>query len=489
MKKRTSLNWALAAALCTGSLFTACDNSNEPAINPDGPQLGETVSRYVVAAESGNSGSSAVYLTTAETLDEGSLTTVGNGTETESGSNWIFYKDSYLFNFQYNDGGQGTAFAYELNPATGKAVEARRYTFNRTTTYGTWGDNVITASTNVGSQESVTNEAGEVLYAKYLQFNYLSALDASTHTGSKLAEDFLGNGESVSFAGFVEANGKLYTSVVPMGMSHYGVVKYADKISDMKLVTDHSGGQGSGQYTPGQIPSTQYPDSAYVAIYSGDSFDETPIIARTGKIGFASGRMRSQYYQTIWAADNGDLYVFSPGFGRTAQAESTVETSDGTLHTLYKVEGKLPSGVARIKAGETEFDDTYYVNLEEQGNGNPMFRCWHIAEDYFLLQMYGNGVEDMIANSSKADRSELAVFQGSTQTLTVLTQGLPDRSVISSYGTPYSEDGYAYIPVVTTDGAQPAIYKIDPKNATVTKGITIEANSVSALGRLSATVE
>ena len=195
--------------------------------------------------------------------------------------------------------------------------------------------------------------------------------------------------------------------------------------------------------------------------------------------------MRSQYYQTIWAADNGDLYVFSPGFGRTAKAESTVEAEDG-VHTLYKVEGKLPSGVVRIKAGATEFDDAYYVNLEEQGNGNPMFRCWHITEDYFLLQMYGKGVEDMVANSTKADRSELAIFQGSTQELTVLTTGMPDKSLISSFGTPYSDGGYAYIPVVTTDGAQPAIYKIDPKAATATKGITIEANSVTALGKLSA---
>ena len=91
------------------------------------------------------------------------------------------------------------------------------------------------------------------------------------------------------------------------------------------------------------------------------------------------------------------------------------------------MEGKLPSGVVRIKAGETEFDDSYYVNLEEQGNGNPMFRCWHITEDYFLLQMYSKGVEDMIASSTKAERSELAIFQGSTQELTVLTTGMPLR--------------------------------------------------------------
>ncbi|HIZ92470.1 MAG TPA: DUF4374 domain-containing protein [Candidatus Bacteroides merdavium] len=484
--KTNQMTWALAAALTTSSLFIACDESSELLPdNPDTPQQGETISRYVVAAQSGGSSSTAMYLATSETLDEGTLTTVGNGLETESGSNLIFYRDAYLFNFQYNDGGQGTAFAYALNAQTGKVEEVRRYTFNRTTTYGTWGDNVITASTNTGSEEHVTNEAGEALYAKYLQFNYLSVIDASTRTGSRLAENFLGNGESVSFAGFVEANDKLYTSVVPMGMSHYGVVKYAEMVSDPKLVTDHTGGSGSGSYTPGQIPATQYPDSAYVAIYSGDSFDETPVIARTGKIGFASGRMRSQYYQTIWAADNGDLYVFSPGFGRTAKAESTVEAEDGT-HTLYKVEGKLPSGVVRIKAGETEFDDSYYVNLEEQGNGNPMFRCWHITEDYFLLQMYSKGVEDMIASSTKAERSELAIFQGSTQELTVLTTGMPDKSLISSFGTPYSDGGYAYIPVVTTDGAQPAIYKIDPKAATATKGITIEANSVTALGKLSA---
>ncbi len=484
--KTNRLTWALAAALTTSSLFTACDESNDLLPDtPDTPQQGETISRYVVAAQSGGSSSTAMYLATSETLDEGTLTTVGNGLETESGSNLIFYKDAYLFNFQYNDGGQGTAFAYALNAQTGKAEEVRRYTFNRTTTYGTWGDNVITASTNVGTQESVTNEAGEALYAKYLQFNYLSVVDASTRTGSRLAENFLGNGESVSFAGFVEANGKLYTSVVPMGMSHYGVAKYPDLVSDPRLVTDHTGGSGSGAYTPGQIPATQYPDSAFVAIYSGDSFDETPVIARTGKIGFASGRMRSQYYQTIWAADNGDIYVFSPGFGRTAKAESTVEAEDGT-HTLYKVEGKLPSGVARIKAGATEFDDAYYVNLEEQGNGNPMFRCWHIAEDYFLLQMYSKGAADMIANSTKAERSELAIFQGSTRRLTVLAEGMPEKAVISSFGTPYSDGGYAYIPVVTTDGAQPAIYKIDPKAATATKGITIEANSVTALGKLSA---
>ena len=128
-----------------------------------------------------------------------------------------------------------------------------------------------------------------------------------------------------------------------MGMSHYGVNTYPDAIVDPDYVANGSGGSGSGQYTAGMIPTTQYPDSAFVAIYSGDNFDETPVIARTGKIGFASGRMRSQYYQTIWAADNGDLYVFSPGYGRTTT--TPVTNNDGTQ--FDRVQGKLPSGVVR----------------------------------------------------------------------------------------------------------------------------------------------
>ncbi len=478
MKKNHYL-WAVAVALISSSLMTSC-SEDEPS-----PSGGETVipvgeSRFVIAAAAGD----ATYLLTASSLDEGQITAYQEGTETEASSSWIFYGNRYLFSFQYNDGNQGTGFSYRLDANTGKIVESQQYTYNRTTTYGTWGDNVITASTNAGSAE----QDGNGNYAYYLQFNYLNVNNATSRSGSHIAENFLNNGEYVSFAGFVEANDRLYTSVVPMGMSHYGVNTFPDKIVDQKYVADHSGGQGSGMYTAGMIPTTQYPDSAFVAIYSGDNFDESPIIARTGKIGFASGRYRSQYYQTIWAADNGDLYVFSPGYGRTTQAESTVTDSDGTSHTLYRVQGQLPSGVARINAGQTSFDESYYVNLEEQGNGNPMFRCWHIGDDKFLLQMYSNGADNMAGTS--APRNELAVFDGSEGKLTVVT-GLPEQSAISSFGTPTNANGYAYIPVVvTTENVPPTIYRIDPATGAATAGLQISSiSSVSALGSLAATAQ
>ncbi len=481
--KKTISPKALVAALSLGCFFiTACNKNINPETEPDTGNGNETVqesiSRFVIVAEAGSQDQSATYLIASETLDEGSVTPEGNGWETQSASNWIYYGERYLFGFQYNDGNQGTGFSFKLGE-DGRVTEDRQYTFNRTTTYGTWGGNVITASTNAGNKEQDT----EGNYAYYLQFNYLSVTDGSSTTGSHIAENFLGNGERVSFAGFVEANGKLYTSVVPMGMSHYGVNTYPDAIVDPGYVANGSGGSGSGQYTAGMIPTTQYPDSAFVAIYSGASFDETPVIARTGKIGFASGRMRSQYYQTIWAADNGDLYVFSPGYGRTTT--TPVTNNDGTQ--FDRVQGKLPSGVVRIKAGESTFDPNYYVNLEELGNNNPMFRCWHISGDYFLLQMYSEGAENMSGTS--APRNELAVFKGGDGMLTVVT-GLPDAGILSSIGTPYSENGLAYIPITTTDGAEPTVYVIDAATAEAKAGLTVSgAQSVSALGKLSTSAE
>ena len=454
--------WALCAALCAAGTLASCSEDENG--NGNG-QEGNTpsISRYVIAAQ----GDEATYLVTAESLDEGSVSILNNGTETDGGSYWVFYGERYLFSLQYNDGAAGTGSSFVLNGTTGTVTEDKTYTFNRVTTVGTWGDNVITASTNDGSQE----QDAEGNYAKYLQFNYLNVNDGTTTTARRIAENFLGNGEIVSLAGFVEANGRLYTSVVPMGMSHYGVNTFPGKVTDPGLVAQSDGGQGSGSYTAGQIPSTQYPDSAFIAIYSGSSFDETPVIARTGKIGFASGRRRSQYYQTIWAADNGDLYVFSPGYGRTATSSAD----------LKKVTGTLPSGVVRIKAGQTQFDPDYYYNLEAQGTGHPMFRCWHITEDYFLLQMYSEGT----MSGSNAPTAELAVFKGESGTLTPVTNGLPARETISSFGTPYGENGVAYIPVVTTDGSSPALYRIDPVTASATKGLTIVTNNaVQAVGRL-----
>lgn len=174
--------------------------------------------------------------------------------------------------------------------------------------------------------------------------------------------------------------------------------------------------------------------------------------------------MRSQYYQTIWAADNGDVYVFSPNYSRT---------STGIQQSDYK------SGVVRIKKGANAFDENYYVDIETAVNA-PLYRCWHLTGDYFLMQFYSGEFNAMGQNVTR-----LAIFKGEEGTVTPVT-GLPSEDVISSFSKfPFSENGMGYISVVTTDGANPAIYCIDPATGKAVKGLTVNAaTEISAMGIL-----
>lgn len=456
--KKNLYAWAFLALLCTTALLASCgdDNDNsEPAPDP------EAETAYVIAAQ--DDGTS--YLITAPSLDEGTATVRGTGTEVLGGTYWVFKNQTHVFALVYNKGGAGTGASYYLN-AAGKPTERYIYEFNRITSYGTWGDKVVTVSTG---DSKTTDAEGNI--AQALLFNYLDERTGGQTESAVVAENFLGNGEKVTFAGLEEANGKLYTSVVPMGMSRYGIGQWPDKVTDPDLVAAADGGSASSSYTAGTIPSTQYPDRAYVAIYGGSSFDEKPVIASTDRIGFACGRHRSQYYQTIWAADNGDLYVFSPGYGRTFTSSAD----------LKKVTGTKPSGVVRIRKGATEFDPDYYVNFEQIGTKHPIFRCWHISGTHFLLQLYSDGVEGMMQGKS-AVTNELAVFDAEAKTVVPVT-GLP-TDLAGFGGEPYGENGAMYIAVTVTGGDKPAFYKIDAATGRATRGLVIDAESVATAGKL-----
>lgn len=461
MNHRKFFTLAATALVCAGGVFTSCNGGDGPDLPPAGK------GNYVIPASAGETN----YLLTAESLDQDTvISVIGSGKEfDQSVSYWIFYSEHYFFGLTYNKGANGTGASYYLD-ADNTPQRKYSYEFNRITTYGTWGDNVVTASTG---DTKIKDDKGNV--AQGFLFNYLNANTgvSSQNREDIPAENFLGNGEKVTMAGILETGNRVYTSIVPMGMSRYGVNAWPDKVSDSELVAKQDGGSGSGAYKAGEIPSTQYPDSAFVAIYSGKSFSEKPVIARTGKIGFACGRNRSQYYQTIWSDDEGNVYVFSGGYGRTATSSAD----------LKKVTGTLPSGVVRIPKGATDFDD-YYCNLETLpgATGHALFRCWYAGADYFLLQNYSTDV----MSGTTAPKNEMVIFKASDKQLIPIT-GLPDMSRIASFGdAPYLEDGYCYITVLTTeDGARPTFYKIDPPTGKAVKGLTVIADEVATAGKVS----
>ncbi|MCD7899626.1 MAG: DUF4374 domain-containing protein [Bacteroides sp.] len=463
MKKR-NLVWLLAVVLYTGGALTSCSDDDS-----NGGGSGEVnLNPYVVIANAGNAPDEASYVLTSSTLESGEITAVGNGTESETGTYWVFYGQDYLYRLNYNQGSAGVSKLFSLN-ANGKVEENTTYpAIKRFTSYGIYKNMLITSS--AGDLSTDTYPASEVgnYPQKGLLFNYLNGSTGELSASEVACENYLGNGEFVTLAGIEELNGKIYSAAIPMGLSHYGVV-YDDSIHVKypELVKQESGGSGSGAYTKGQLQWTQYPDEAWVAIYDDQTFTSKKLI-KTDKISYASGRSASQYYQMIWAADNGDVYVFSPSYAKT-MADEVQRTT-------------LPAGVVRIKAGETEFDSSYYCDLEAQSNKCGFLQSWHIGGDNFLLSMYNGPFSPDFSNSGYAANT-LAIYRGEAKKLDYIT-GIPAGDGVSFGRAPYTENGKAYVAVTTTTDTNPAIYVVDVATATATKGITVKAKSVVGIGKL-----
>lgn len=447
---------SLTAAFFAGCLFTSCSDDNT--VDPN-PGENEDQSGYVIAA----SADEANYLLKTNTLTEGTTSAVKNGLTTQSGSYWIYYQDKYLYRLVYNQGNAGLTSSYILNDK-GKVEERdNTYEIKRFTSYGIYNDLIITSSTG-DMGEKYADENG--YQPKGLLLSYLDVKQETFKTNNEVikVENYLENGEFVTLAGILQVGSKIFSAAIPMGLSQYGVKAEGGKyVKYPELVKKEAGGSGSGSYKEGELQWTQYPDEAWIAIYNNEKF-ENPKLIKTDKISYASGRFKSQYYQTIWTAGNGDVYVFSPSYAKTMTAD------------VQKT--KLPAGVVRIKAGTEDFD-SYYCNIEEQSAGKSFLRCWHIADDYFLMLMY-----DRPLTEAGFAAKELAIFKAEDKKLTYVS-GMPSKDIISGFGsTPYVENGIAYVAVTTTDG-QPAIYQVNPKTASATKGITVESEQISAVGKLS----
>ena len=424
---------------------------------------------YVIASEGTFSNTTTNALLSASSLD-GGVIGMEQGLVNDGASYWVFWGDKYLYGLTYNQGNAGTTRSYVMNADYTLSPRSAEYAVRRFTTVGVYGNYVMTTSTGDGPQE-MADENGYL--PKAILVSLLNVEDETYTTNNTLeeqylSENFLGNGEFVTFAGLEQVGSKLYTAAVAMGLSQYGV-----KSGDGKwiregyedLVKTEAGGSGSGSYKEGELQWTQYPDECWVAIFDDETLSGKRLL-RTDKISYAAGRNKSQYYQMVWATDGGDIYVFSPSYAKTM--------SDERQRT------SLPAGVVRIKAGAEDFDAGYYVNLEQLTDGLSFQRTWYIGGDKFLMLMYDSVLEPgktMVAN-------RLAIFDAATSEFKYV-EGLPSAEHISGFGNePYVEDGKAYVTLTLTND-YPSIYVIDTHTAAATKGLTVQATTLRAVGRLS----
>lgn len=465
-KKNLFRNLAFACGIMVSAASCSDDTPNNSNINNGNDN--NSSSKYVIAASVTASGNTTNVLLTAPSLDEGTVSTKNNGLVNDGATQWIYFENKYLYGLAYNQGNAGVTTSFYLNSNNEIKKRNGEFAIRRFTTFGTYGKYIMTTSTGDGPTEW-NDENGYT--PKSFLISYLDAAGEiyttnDTKNESYLSENFLGNGEYVTLAGLLENNGKIFSAAIPMGLSQYGT-KFENgkwiREGYEDLVKTESGGSGSSSYDKDELQWTQYPDECYVAIFSDESLTDKKLI-KTDKISYAAGRMKSQYYQMVWSAENGDIYVFSPSYAKTM--------SDDRQKT------KLPAGVVRIPSGTEDFDD-YYCNIEEQTDGKSFMRCWPIAEDYFLMLMY-----DRPFSETGYTANQLAVFKAEDKKLTYITGMTSD---ISGFGnTPYMENGKAYIAVTTSSG-YPAIYKIDPATCIATKGLTVEATQLSGVGKLNVT--
>lgn len=470
MKKNFFLTGLFSMAMA-GMTLTSCDDDPTSSGNNgnNGSKEEDNSAEYVIAASVTASGNTSNVLLTSSTLDEGTVTTKNNGLVNDGATYWVFFNNQYLYALTYNQGEAGGTKSYIMD--SGGEIQKRSSEFHvkRFTSYGIFDKYIITSSTGDGPAEW-NDENGytpKVFLLSYLDPAAETFTTNRTDSKAYLSENFLGNGEYVTLAGILEHDNKIYSVPVPMGLSQFGTKDQGGKwvlTGNEDLVKTESGGTNSSAYKKDELQWTQYPDECWVAIFDDETFTSKKLI-RTDKISYAAGRFKSQYYQMIWAADNGDVYVFSPSYAKTMK--------DARQQT------KLPAGVVRISRNSDDFDD-YYCNLESLTDGKSFLRTWHIKDDYFLLLMY-----DRPFSETGYTANRLAVFKASDKQLTYV-EGLPATDLISGFGNaPYVENGLAYVTVTFNEGGNnPAIYRIDPVTATATAGLTIEATQVSGVGKL-----
>ncbi|MBR5770629.1 MAG: DUF4374 domain-containing protein [Alistipes sp.] len=449
------------------AVVAACEtNTNIPT---GGIQDNDAVRPYVLATQGTFTGNTTNALVTASDLNSG-VVGMTNGLVNDGASYWVFYGDKYLYGLTYNQGNAGTTRSYVMNDDYTLTARPAEYAVRRFTTFGIYDRYIMTFSTGDGPAEwaDANGFIPKSFLVSYLDVEAETYATNDTLEEHYLSENFLGNGEFVTLAGVEEVDGKIFSVAVPMGLSQYGVKAEGGKWvkpGNEDLVKTEAGGSGSGAYKEGELQWTQYPDECWVAIFEDETLAERKLI-RTDKISYACGRNKSQYYQMIWTAESGDVYVFSPSYAKSMADERQQTT--------------LPAGVVRIKAGTEEFDPNYYVNIEALTNGISFLRTWYIGGSKFLMLMY-----DMpLAPATTMTASRLAIFDAESASLRYV-EDLPSAERISGFGTaPYSENGKCYIAVTLTDD-YPAIYAIDAATAVATKGLTVEATQIGGIGRLS----
>lgn len=355
----------------------------------------------------------ADYLLTSDNLTTGSISTVRNGVEQDGSYRYYLTAQNKFFSLLYGQGNPGAVTSYALN-ADGQLVKTSNFQAETVQVFAPVNNEVLTIK--------VPRSGASISY----MYRIDAAQSMIVGEGNQDTKQLSTNGERAHYTWATQVGDKVfmpYMSIKGDGVDNFG---------------------------------TRFPDSTWVGVYSYPALKLEKII-RDGRTSYLGAYFTNGLFQD----EKGDAYGFS----------GAVATSNGTLTS------KKPSAILKINKGTTEFDQSYFFNIEQKSGGYKINSTAYIGNGKALVQMYGNvGVATGAA--------KLAIVDLYNQTFTWVT-GLPatiSSTTTNRYNITNDDASAIYIGINSPDGSW--VYSINGSTAVATQGIKVEGGSITAVQKL-----
>jgi len=381
----------------------------------------ENPGNYIIAVSPTAIASKADYLVTASSLESGAVSIVGNGVEQDGLFRYYVTTKNKFFSMLYGRGAPGAVTVYGL--ADGKLKKLNDFTSATVQAFAPVNDDVLM----VKVPRSIAASGTPTVYEWYR---------VSAETNSEVAKGTIdaiipsGNGEIAHFSWIKQVGSKVFAP-------YFGI--YANFF-------------------------TKYPDEAGIAVFSYPDmkYEKTIKDTRTSFIGryFTDG---------LGVVENGDCYAFSSSVAM-----------DGPNSSEGKLTSTRPSAITRIKAGTTEFDQTYFFNFEEASQGYVITNWFNVGQSKFIAN-----VEPVATKGAYVVGKRLAIVDVAAKTVT-LVKGFPDPATISNVTVNNYSPGdgkTGYVGVNLLDGTT-YVYKVDASTAVATRGLKVEGGLITAIKHL-----
>ena len=393
--------------------FTAFScSSDENTGSEQGGGVDTGKTKYIITATTGAVGI-ADYLLTADDVSTGSISTIGNGIEQDGSYRYYITAQNNFFSLLYGQGNPGAVTTYNLN-AEGKLVKKSDFQAETVHVFAAVNKDILTIKVPRSGATSIASM-------------YKIDAEQSIITGQAQQDTKIlaGNGERAFFTWATQVGDKVfmpYMSIKGDGLDNFGTVN---------------------------------PDSTWVAVYNYPELKLEKVIKdnRTSYLG-------AYFTNGLFQDENGDAYGFS----------GAIATSNAALTSTK------PSAIVKIKKGTTEFDQSYFFNVEEKSGGYKISSTSYISKGKFLLLMYGNAGKNNGA-------VKLAVADVYNQTFKWVTNA---PATLTSATTRYnitSEDGNSAILGINTPEGN-WIYSINGTTAVATRGMKVEGGQITAIQKL-----